>query len=120
MHEGRELQANKKEISATIEKFNFVVANRHLEKKGNTVKLHVKQFCEDMCSKVEEWERNVVSKNVQMRNRADELAKIYLPLRITATATASAAITPRYLRTCTKCGKPFPQEEHESLCGDCR
>jgi hypothetical protein len=122
LHEGRELQANKKEISATIEKFKFVASAHHLEKDGKTVLLHVKQFCEDMCSRVEDWEKDVLSQNSRMQHRADALAKIYflLQMPVGAISITAAPLTVRYMRTCTNCGSPFPQEEHESLCGDCR
>jgi hypothetical protein len=64
LHEGSdELDPiDRQNLKAVIEQFQFVVADRHLEKRGNTVLLDVKKFCEDMCSKVEEWVRNVVAK----------------------------------------------------------
>jgi hypothetical protein len=45
------------------------------------------------------------------------LNKLYLGISITAKSTMSAA--PRMLRTCSKCGKPFPVVEDETLCKDC-
>ena len=39
---------------------------------------------------------------------------------ISAAVKTSAAVTVRLMRACANCGKTFPQEEHETLCGDCR
>jgi hypothetical protein len=120
LHEGRELQANKKKISATIEKFKFATSEHHLEKRGTSVLLNVRNFCLDMCSRVEEWEKNILSKDPSMQTSAGELLKIYFLAQISGTSIATTDATPRFLLPCKKCGKPFPQEEHESLCGDCR
>jgi len=122
LHEGSDSldAADRQKLNALIEKFKFVISNDHLKKQRTTVLLNVQTFCLDMCSRVEGWEKNVLSKDPNMQNRADELSKIYLPLRISPTAETSAAVTVRLMRKCTKCGKTFPQEEHESLCSDCR
>jgi hypothetical protein len=120
LHEGRDLQANKKVISATIEKFTFATSKHHLEKKGTSVLLNVQTFCLDMRSRVEEWEKNIVSKDPSMQTRAGELLKIYFFAQFNATARSSAIFTPRHMRPCEKCGKLFPREEHKSLCSDCR
>jgi hypothetical protein len=128
LHEGRDLQADKKEISATIEKFKFATSEHHLVKKKTSVLLNektsvllnVQTFCLDMRSRVEEWEKNKVSKDPSMQTRAEELLKIYVFAEVDATVSITGVVTPRYLRSCKKCGKLFPQEEHESLCSDCR
>jgi hypothetical protein len=120
LHEGRDLQADKKGISATIEKFKFATSEHHLVKKETSVLLNVKTFCLDMCSKVEKWEKDNVSKDPSMQKRAEELLKIYVFAEVTGTMGVTGAVSPKYMRPCEKCGKRFPQEEHESLCGDCR
>jgi hypothetical protein len=122
LHQGSDSldPADRQNLNALIENFNFVISNDHLKKQGTTVLLNVRTFCLDMCSRVEGWEKNILSNSPYMQARAEKLSKIYLPLRISAAVMTSAAITIRLMRQCAKCGKIFPQEEHESLCGDCR
>jgi hypothetical protein len=39
---------------------------------------------------------------------------------ITMSAKSSAVLKPNSMRAGAKCGKRYPSEEHDSLCGDCR
>jgi len=81
-----------------------------------------KQFCEDMCSKVEEMgQKRGVQKTFQMQDRADELAKnLSASTNNRHDGRPNLAVIVRLVGTCTNCGKLFPHEEHESLCRDCR
>jgi hypothetical protein len=119
LHEGRALQAGKKKTNATTE-FKFAISGQHLVKHGSSVLLDVRTFCLDVCSQVEGWEKNTVSKDLSMQTRAEELLKIYVFAEVTGTVSITVDVTPRNMRACKKCGKTFPQEEHESLCADCR
>jgi hypothetical protein len=122
LHEGvDELDpVERQKLKAVIEEFKFAISDDHLKKQGPTLTLNVKTFCLDMCSNVEEWEKNVLSNDAQMQKRADELTKIYFFARINATVTTSASIKFSLMRKCQSCGKTFPSEEHETLCSDCR
>lgn len=123
LHEGSDSldPAQLKKCSATIDKFKFATSNHHLRKTGTTVILNLQTFCLDMCSRVESWEKNTLSKDSRMQTRAEKLLKIYLFLPPTGMASiSSAAFTPRLMRKCKICGKFFPQDEHESLCSECR
>jgi len=66
--------SERQKYNATIEKIKFVTSNDHLKTQGATVLLNARTFCEDMCSRVEEWETNTLSNNPRMQKRAQELS----------------------------------------------
>jgi hypothetical protein len=82
LHEGSELQSHKKEISAAIEKLKFTISKPyHCTKEGTEgtiVWLDVPTFCEDICDHVESWETKILSKDLDMKTRAEKLHNIYI------------------------------------------
>jgi hypothetical protein len=127
LHEGSDSLDPKsvKKYQPKIVDFTFVVsddASLHLkiDGTGTRLQLNAATFCRDMCSKVEEWDKNVLSKDPVMQAGASKLLKIYAPQHFASTALSSARVTVRLLRACEKCGERFPQEEHERLCSNCR
>ena len=71
LHEGSELQSHKTELSAAIEKFQFASSKQqHLKPEGTIVWLDLQTFCEHMCFHVEDWEKNVLSKDTLMQTMA--------------------------------------------------
>jgi hypothetical protein len=79
LHEGSDSfdPSTRKKYNATIEKFQFVISKpHHLTKQGTIVWLDAGTFCLDMCSQVENWEKNVLSKHPRMQTRAEKLLKI--------------------------------------------
>lgn len=77
LHEGSDSldPTDRQKLNALIEKFKFVISNDHLKKQRTTVLLNVRTFCLDMCSRVEGWEKNVLSKDPHIQERAHELSK---------------------------------------------
>jgi Restriction endonuclease len=67
--------------------------------------------------------RNIIS--VQLTHDstlADFVMRFLDKLRIgfSARSESTAAMRPRFMRTCKKCGEKYPSEEHDNLCGNCR
>jgi hypothetical protein len=81
LHEGRDLQEKREEISAAIERFKFTISAHHLQKDESSVLLNMRRFCLDMCSRVEEWEEKVVHKDDSMQKRAEKLLNLYLSIQ---------------------------------------
>ena len=107
LHEGSDVADAKqfkklfKKSLATIDRFKFVISDHHLKteqtrvgKKSKTaVLLRAEDFCEDMCSAVEKWDKKVLSKHPKMLARASKLLKIYLRLRLAVEVKSHARIT---------------------------
>ena len=83
LHEGSEVQSDKKKISTVIERFRFDASRQHHLKEEKTqnqktiVWLDAGTFCLDMCSQVADWEKNILSQNPRMQKSAEKLLKIY-------------------------------------------
>ena len=127
LHEGSDSLDPKSVIKhqPKIVDFTFVVSDDpsfHLkiDGTGSRLQLNAATFCLDMCSRVENWDNTVLSKDPGMQAQASKLLKIYAPLRVTASTQSHVDITVRLLHACEKCGERFPQEEHERLCSNCR
>lgn len=78
--------------------FNFVRPSEsdtahHLQKIENDIQLDVRKFCEDICSKVEEWDETVLRKDdAVMQDRASKLMKIYALMPISAKSISRAEV----------------------------
>lgn len=104
LHEGSDVAnpKNFKKAKATIDRFKFVVSDDHLKtmptrvgKKIKTaVRLRAKDFCENMCSAVEKWDKKVLSKHPKMQARASQLLKIYMFVSVGAVVKTSASVNP--------------------------
>jgi hypothetical protein len=80
-----------------------------LKKIENDIQLDVRKFCEDICSKVEEWDENVLSKGTRkMRDRASKLLRIYALVPFGAKSTSSAHISVRAYAALRKMRQHIP------------
>jgi hypothetical protein len=127
LHQGSDLSdPEKAECRKTvIKEFNFFLpsdpSDPALKRDGTRLLLNARRFCEEMCSRVKEWDENALSNGTaEMQKRLSELLKIYQIASISLTAKATTKFTATNMHSCEKCGKLFPEEEHESLCRECR
>jgi hypothetical protein len=79
----------------TVDKFIFIRplshdSSEHLKRDGISVQLDIKKFCEDICSKVTEWNQNVLNNNEAMHARALQLLKIYSMMPSNAPASGES------------------------------